>query len=54
MRDELDDRIRPVIDGLDGPAEIIFVNDGSADRLLALLKSRPLFVVDELTGFDQG
>jgi len=35
---ELYDRLRLVIDGLDGPAEIIFVNDGSADRSLALLK----------------
>ena len=35
---ELYDRLRLVIDGLDGPAEIIFVNDGSADHSLALLK----------------
>ncbi len=35
---EFYDRIRLVVDGLDGPAEIIFVNDGSADRSLAILK----------------
>ncbi len=35
---EFYDRLHLVIDGLDGPAEIIFVNDGSTDRSLALLK----------------
>lgn len=32
------DRLRLVLDSLDDPIEVIFVNDGSADRSLALLK----------------
>jgi glycosyltransferase involved in cell wall biosynthesis len=31
------DRLRPVLEGLDGPAEIMFVNDGSSDRSWSLL-----------------
>ncbi len=35
---EFYDRLRSVLDGLAEPAEIIFVNDGSADRSPALMK----------------
>src|SRR5262245_51627011 len=32
------DRLRAVLDGLSDPAEIVFVNDGSTDRSLPLLR----------------
>jgi dolichol-phosphate mannosyltransferase len=35
---ELHGRLAPVLDALDGPAEIVFVNDGSQDRSLEILK----------------
>lgn len=34
----LHDRLSPVLDALDGAAEIVFVNDGSRDRSLEILK----------------
>ncbi|HPC04554.1 MAG TPA: glycosyltransferase [Syntrophales bacterium] len=47
------DRLRPVMEGLERPYEIIFVDDGSADRSLAILKdfakSFPEIRVVELT-----
>ena len=33
-------RLYPVLDGLGRPFEVIFTNDGSADRSLALLKAQ--------------
>ena len=35
---ELYDRVSAVMDGLDGPAELILINDGSRDRSLTLLR----------------
>ncbi len=37
--EELYRQLTPVLDELDGPAEVILVDDGSRDRSFAILKS---------------